>query len=52
MCDITFILKIADGLGSFPSAVTAINPLFSYMLTDIKSEAIFRRKRKALVLLK
>lgn len=52
MCDITFILKIADGLASFPSAVTAINPLFSYMLTDIKSEAIFRRKRKALVLLK
>ncbi|MFZ0513066.1 MAG: hypothetical protein WAM14_15765 [Candidatus Nitrosopolaris sp.] len=47
MCDITFILKIADGLASFPSAITAINPVFSYILTDIKSESISRRKRKA-----
>jgi len=46
LCDITFILKIADGLASFPSAVTAINPVFSFILTDIKSEAISRRKRK------
>jgi hypothetical protein len=46
LCDITFILKIADGLASFPSAVTAINPVFSYILTDIKSEAISRKKRK------
>jgi hypothetical protein len=47
MCDITFILKIADGLASFPSAVTAINPVFSYILSDIKSEVISRRKSKA-----
>jgi hypothetical protein len=46
LCDITFILKISDGLASFPSAVTAINPVFSYILTDIKSEAISRKKRK------
>jgi hypothetical protein len=45
-CDITFILKIDDGLASFPSAVTAINPVLSFILTDIKSEAISRRKRK------
>lgn len=45
-CDITFILKIADGLASFPSAVTAVNPVLSFILTDIKSEAISRRKRK------
>ena len=48
MCDITLMLKIADGLASFPSAVTAINPVFSYILADIKSELIYRRKRKAL----
>ena len=45
-CDITIILKIADGLASFPSAVTAINPTLSFILTDIKSEAISRRNRK------
>src|SRR5438094_4104998 len=45
-CDITIILKIADGLASFPSAVTAINPTLSFILTDIKSEAICRRNRK------
>lgn len=45
-CDITVILKIADGLASFPSAVTAVNPILSFILTDIKSEAISRRKRK------
>ena len=45
-CDITFILKIADGLASFPSAVTAINPVLSFILTDIKSEVISRRKGK------
>lgn len=46
LCDITIILKISDGLANFPAAVTAINPVFSFILTDIKSEAIFRRKRK------
>jgi hypothetical protein len=46
LCDITLILKVADGLARFPSAVTAINPVFSFILTDIKSEAISRRKRK------
>jgi hypothetical protein len=46
LCDITFILKIADGLASFPSAVTAINPVFTFILTDIKSKVIFRRKRR------
>ena len=46
LCEISFVLKIADGLVSFPAAVTAINPVFSFILTDIKSEAIFRRKRR------
>ena len=46
LCDITIILKISDGLANFPAAVTAINPVFSFILTDIKSEAIFRRKRR------
>jgi hypothetical protein len=45
-CNITFMLKIADGLASFPSAVTAVNPVLSFILTDIKSKAISRRKRK------
>src|ERR1700757_3961831 len=45
-CDITFILKSADGLASFPSAVTAINPVLSFILTDIKSQVISRRKTK------
>ena len=45
-CDITIILKIADGLASFPSAVTAINPVLSFILIDIKSEAISRRRRR------
>jgi hypothetical protein len=46
LCDITFILKIADGLASFPSAATAINPVFTFILTDIKSKVMFRRKRR------
>lgn len=46
LCEISFVLKIADGLVSFPAAVTAINPVFSFILTDIKSEAILRRKRR------
>jgi hypothetical protein len=46
LCDIIFTLKIAFGLASFPSAVTAINPVFSFILTDIKSETISRRKRQ------
>jgi hypothetical protein len=46
LCDITFTLKVATGLASFPSAVTAINPLFSFILSDIKSETISRTKRK------
>ncbi len=48
LCDLTFILKIAPGLASFPSAVTAINPVFSFILTDIKSEIISRTKKKKL----
>ena len=46
LCDIRFTLKIAPSLASFPSAVTAINPVFSFILTDIKSETISRTKRK------
>jgi hypothetical protein len=48
MCDLTFTLKIAPGLASFPSAVTAINPVFSFILTDIKSETISRTRKKNL----
>ena len=48
LCDLTFTLKIAPGLASFPSAVTAINPVFSFMLTEIKSEIISRTKKKKL----
>lgn len=47
MCVLNIVLKIPDGLARFPSAVTAINPVFSFILTDIKYETIFRRKRKA-----
>ena len=47
LCDITLVLKIAPGLASFPSAVTAINPVFSFILTDIKSEVVLRRKKKS-----
>ena len=46
LCDITLTLKIATGLTSFPSAVTAFNPVFSFILSDIKSETISRTKRK------
>jgi hypothetical protein len=46
LCDITLMLKIAGGLASFPSALTAINPVFSVIPRDIKSEAIYTRKRK------
>ena len=46
LCDIRLVLKIAAGLASFPTAVTAINPVFSFILTDIKSETISRSKRK------
>ena len=46
LCDIRLVLKIAAGLASFPTAVTAINPVFSFILTDIKSETISRIKRK------
>ena len=48
LCDLTLTLKIAPGLASFPSAVTAINPVFSFILTDIKSEIISRTKKKKL----
>jgi len=46
LCDITLTLKIATGLTSFPSAITAFNPVFSFILSDIKSETISRTKRK------
>jgi hypothetical protein len=45
LCDIRLILKVAPGLASFPSAVTAINPVFSFILTNIKSEVVSRRKK-------
>jgi hypothetical protein len=48
MCDLTFTLKIAPGLASFASAVTAINPVFSFILKDIKSETISRTRKKNL----
>ena len=47
LCDIRLVLKIAPGLASFPSAVTAINPVFSFILTDIKSEVVSRRKKNS-----
>jgi hypothetical protein len=46
LCDIRLVLKIATGLANFPTAVTAINPVFSFILTEIKSETISRIKRK------
>jgi hypothetical protein len=46
LCDIKLVLRIAAGLSNFPTAVTAINPVFSFILTDIKSETISRLKRK------
>jgi hypothetical protein len=42
LCDLTITLKIAPGLT--PSVVTSINPVFSFFLTDIKSEIISRTK--------
>ena len=46
LCDIILTLKIATGLASFPSVITAIKPVFSFFLTDIKSETISRTKSK------
>jgi hypothetical protein len=45
LCDVSFVLKISKGLSELPAAVTAINPVLSFLLSDIKSEAILRRKR-------
>ena len=45
LCDVSFILKISKGLSELPAAVTAINPVLSFLLSDIKSEAILRRKK-------
>jgi hypothetical protein len=45
LCDVRLVLKIVPGLASFPSAVAAINPVFSFILTDIKSEVVSRRKK-------
>lgn len=47
LCDIRLVLKIVPGLASFPSAVAAINPVFSFILTDIKSQVVSRRKKKS-----
>ncbi len=47
LCDIRLVLKIAPGLASFPSAVIAINPVFSFILTDIKSKVVSRRKKRS-----
>lgn len=46
LCDITFILRVSEGLAGFPAAITAINPTLSYLLISIKTEAIVRRKRR------
>ena len=46
LCDITLVVKIADVLASFPAAVTAINPVFSFLLSNIKSELVFRRNKR------
>jgi hypothetical protein len=46
LCDITFILRVSEGLSGFPAAITAINPTLSYLLISIKTEAIARRKRR------
>jgi hypothetical protein len=46
LCDVSFVLKISKGLSEFPAAVTAINPVLSFLLSDIKSEAILRRRKK------
>jgi hypothetical protein len=46
LCDVNFVLKISKGLSEFPAAVTAINPVLSFLLSDIKSEAILRRRRR------
>jgi hypothetical protein len=45
LCDVSFVLKISKGLSELPAAVTAINPVLSFLLSDIKSESILRRKR-------
>ena len=45
LCDVSFVLKISKGLSELPAAVTAINPVLSFLLSDIKSEAILRRKK-------
>lgn len=45
LCDIRLVLKVVPGLASFPSAVAAINPVFSFILADIKSEVVSRRKK-------
>jgi hypothetical protein len=50
--DITLVVKIADGLASFPATVTAINPVFSFLLSNIKSELIFRRNKKSKILIR
>jgi hypothetical protein len=46
LCDVSFVLKITKGLSEFPAAITAINPVLSFLLSDIKSEAILRRRKK------
>jgi hypothetical protein len=48
LCDVDFVLKISKGLSEFPAAFTAVNPVLSFLLSDIKSEAILRRRRKKL----
>ena len=45
LCDVSFVLKISKGLSELPAAVTAINPVLSFLLSDIKSESILRRKK-------
>ena len=46
LCDITFTLRVSEGLSGFPAAITAINPTLSYLLTTIKVESTVRRKRR------
>lgn len=49
LCDMTFSLRVTEGLSGFPAAITAINPTLSYLLTTIKVEAIIRRKRRLMI---
>lgn len=46
LCDMVLILRVAEALTEFPAAVTAINPVLSYLLESIKTEAILSRRKR------